>query len=373
MATSYTADPGGFDGYTNEWDTQAVGLHASALAARNGAQPNSGVVMGGALSLAYVATTGLSATLKHGTAIVQSSDPARGAHVVTVPADQTFTHATADGTNPRNDLIVAEVNDVGTTSSYKRVRILQGTPAGTPADPTIGGSLGNGSWFPLWRVRVPAASSTLGAITDLRPWAVAAGGVTPIAGAIATPSLASLLPNYGVVWDPTAARLAVRDASTGLVDIDHRSQVKRFDLSRASVPANNSGEELAGYGYKLAFAFNSGKSTAVTPSTTLEDSNCRIIMGTSGWYRIAATVRTSTNLLAPAKTTLQWSIDNFVTYGDFNVVWTEREKTLHYFGVDEYIGAGTKLRLFCARTVSGSGGVENLGGEMTLTLLRNAT
>lgn len=366
MATSFTVDPSGLDGY--DWDEQGVGLHYGGALAGSGAAVRSGVLRG----LNYTAGSLLQGNLSAGVFVQAASSVGNGAYNLTNTGTLTFDHPTADGTNPRNDLIVAKVNAVGTTSSYRHFELVTGTPASTPVDPTIGGSLGNGGYVPLFRVRVAAGATTLGTITDLRPWTTAAGGVVPIAGAAAAPSLASSLPTNAVVWDSTVGRFLVRDSSTGLTDYDPRPQVKRFDLSRSSVPANNSGEEVAGFGYKMAFAVNAPRSTAVTPATTLEDSTTRLVVGVTGFYRITATVRTVTNLLAPAKVVLQWSTDDFATSGTFNTVWTERERTLEYYGLDEYIGAGTKLRLMVARTVTGSGGVENLSGELTLTMLRTA-
>jgi len=75
------------------------------------------------------------------------------------------THAAADGTNPRNDLVGVKIEDAFYSGSTKQATpvIITGTPAASPVDPAV-----PANYLPCARVRVGAGASTLGTITDLR-------------------------------------------------------------------------------------------------------------------------------------------------------------------------------------------------------------
>jgi hypothetical protein len=87
-------------------------------------------------------------------------------------AVQTYTIAAADPTNPRRDLVCAVITDsvyaVDGTPNTQNVRVLTGTPAGSPVDPAIPGTWA--AYVILARVAVAAnATSIVNAnITDLR-------------------------------------------------------------------------------------------------------------------------------------------------------------------------------------------------------------
>lgn len=80
-----------------------------------------------------------------------------------------LTIAAADGSNPRRDLIVAQVrdDDYGGSSNDARLVVVQGTPAASPVDPSLSGTA-NG--LVLARVTVPAGATSItnANITDLR-------------------------------------------------------------------------------------------------------------------------------------------------------------------------------------------------------------
>lgn len=112
----------------------------------------------------------------------------------------------ADPTNPRNDLVIARQSDTfyADANSDFEVTVVRGTPAGTPADPTITGS---GDHVTLARVRVDANATTIvsGKITDLRTtghakslagglYSVALGGILPVASATERNALTGLYP-----------------------------------------------------------------------------------------------------------------------------------------------------------------------------------
>ncbi|WP_052390767.1 hypothetical protein [Streptomyces sp. NRRL B-24484] len=137
-----------------------------------------GIIPGGN-PLALTGTAGLQAQLDVGRAIVQGTT-AQGAYsvVVTVPEVLTFTpgHAQYD----RLDLVVLRVYDTlfdSTGKSLAVVEIVPGLPAAAPQPPATPACS-----LPLWQVRVPVGASAItwaSALTDLRAYTVAAGGIRP--------------------------------------------------------------------------------------------------------------------------------------------------------------------------------------------------
>jgi hypothetical protein len=110
-----------------------------------------------------------------------------GAYTATLDASLTINilSTPANGTNPRNDLIIAQQTDTfyGDGTSAFVVKQVVGTPAASPSDPAVTGST---DFVIIARVRVPANATTIitSNITDLRPaqlFTVAVGGVIPTA------------------------------------------------------------------------------------------------------------------------------------------------------------------------------------------------
>lgn len=107
-----------------------------------------------------------------------------GPYIVTEPTQLTLPilDVPADPSNQRNDLIIFRQTDTyyldGVTD--EDVLRVQGTPSGTPADPSLAAYP---DYLPYARVRVTAGATTItnAMIDDLRPgWVVALGGVLPI-------------------------------------------------------------------------------------------------------------------------------------------------------------------------------------------------
>lgn len=161
----------------------------------------SGVIPGGN-PFALAAAGPMTATLGIGRAVVQGTDP-QGAYPVAVTAPETLTFADGDPANPRIDLVVLRVYDSAHDDSGQvlaAVEIIQGTPGAAPAPPPRPAAS-----LPLYRVAVAAGvSAGTGGLdfpavtTDVRPYTVAAGGITPQANA------------------PGAYRAQYRDNGTGL-------------------------------------------------------------------------------------------------------------------------------------------------------------
>lgn len=133
----------------------------------------SGVVGGAGLLVS--ASTGMSVAVQPGSYVVANSTNALyGGYASTLPSQATLAVATADPSNPRIDLIVAYVSDVGTSASFGAVAILTGSPAPTPTVPTAPANS-----LTLAQLLVPAGTTniTAGLITDQRQFTTAAGGV----------------------------------------------------------------------------------------------------------------------------------------------------------------------------------------------------
>ena len=91
----------------------------------------------------------------------------QGAYFVENRGAVNVTIATADATNPRRDLIIVRVRDAQYSGSDGvTIEAVQGTPAGSPADP----SLPTGNCFVLARVAVAAGATSItnANVTDLR-------------------------------------------------------------------------------------------------------------------------------------------------------------------------------------------------------------
>lgn len=137
-----------------------------------------GGVVGGA-GLGVTAGTGMAVLVGPGSFVVPNSGtPTAGGYASTLSSQATLAVQTADPSNPRIDIIVAYVSDVGTSSSFGAVEIITGVAAPSPSAPSAPANS-----IILAQLSVPAgtASITNSLITDKRAYTVAAGGVIPAA------------------------------------------------------------------------------------------------------------------------------------------------------------------------------------------------
>jgi hypothetical protein len=142
-----------------------------------------GGVVGGA-GLAVAAGTGMTVTVGPGSFVVpNSSTPTAGGYASTLSSQATLTVQTADPSNPRIDIIVANVVDNGNNTSFGQVQIITGVAAPSPSAPSAPSNSTT-----LAQLSVPAGTSSItsGLITDQRAYTVAAGGVLPAAKGSAT-------------------------------------------------------------------------------------------------------------------------------------------------------------------------------------------
>lgn len=192
MATSLTARNMLFgDGVTDPAQDLRLGISGQMTAL--GTAGSTGLASRGGVRLTPVGTplavtpgSGMAAAVAVGQAFIPAaSGDSGGLYELTLDTGGSLTVAASDPSNPRIDLIVAQVNDVGSPSSTATVNIITGTPASVPAVPaTPAGALA------LAQILVPAGSTSVvsGNITDLRQWTVALGAILPVSGPSAYPA-----------------------------------------------------------------------------------------------------------------------------------------------------------------------------------------
>lgn len=140
-----------------------------------------GDVLEGLAVTQRAAGNNMSVDISAGDAFVRRSDGSY-AHPVFNDAVYNQVISTADGSNPRRDIVVIYV-DYGVTpttansnniNGVVKIKTVNGTPAGSPVDPNdaaIQSSVGSGNpWTKLARVRVPAGQTSISnsLIDDLR-------------------------------------------------------------------------------------------------------------------------------------------------------------------------------------------------------------
>lgn len=165
--------------YTAEHDRfvgTALLSPGTALTGRGGVRR----VLGDEFQVSPTAPASLGMQVAAGMAFVQGGYTGTQG-VYTVVNDATFQLAigAAHSSLPRIDLVVLEVLDAtyAGSSSLAQVRIVEGTPASSPALPTA-----TGSFIALAQVLVPAGAVSVVAenITDLRPFTSGLGAPIPV-------------------------------------------------------------------------------------------------------------------------------------------------------------------------------------------------
>lgn len=138
--------------------------------------------------MAISGASGLSVQVAAGYCCVPAAGTSQGGYLFGTLTAATLNLAASDPGYPRVDLIVARVYDTGDSSGYCDVEVVTGTAASPAVTPTIPSNS-----IALASVSVPAGAVALasGAITDLRSYVVAPGGILPIANAAAAPAAPS--------------------------------------------------------------------------------------------------------------------------------------------------------------------------------------
>lgn len=135
--------------------------------------------------LAVTAGSGMAVAVAVGQCYIPAPTDSGGQYLMTLDTGGSLTLAAADPSNPRVDLIVAQVVDVGSSSTTYAVVPITGTPGASPPAPATPTTS-----IALAQVLIPAGSTSItsGQITDLRQWTVALGGIVPVANSAAYPA-----------------------------------------------------------------------------------------------------------------------------------------------------------------------------------------
>lgn len=151
----------------------ASGGTTTAMATQAGVLPSVGL-------LKVIPSSGMNVVVQAGFAIIPNTTATSGAYKAGSMTSTTVTVATSDPTNPRIDLIVLTVTDLGTSGSSAYLQTITGTAAVSPVAPTAPAYS-----LILAQISVPATTSTItsGLITDKRVYTAAAGGVVPYSSA----------------------------------------------------------------------------------------------------------------------------------------------------------------------------------------------
>lgn len=129
-----------------------------------------GILGPSAFSVTQSSSPAMTVDVAAGVAIITGTDQAfQGKYMVREEAATTgVTIAAAPGSGQRNDIVVIQVRDTnagGATGDDAIITVVQGTPSGSPVDPTLPASS-----YALARVRVPAGTGSINnaLIDDLR-------------------------------------------------------------------------------------------------------------------------------------------------------------------------------------------------------------
>lgn len=142
---------------------------AGGVGAVNGAAH--GVCGAGHLAVSQSGTPAMSVDVAAGSAFITGTASAlQGPYNMVNDASVTLAIAAADATNPRRDLVIAQIRDDtydGSGFRDARLTVVTGTPAASPSDPSLSA---HPNALVLARVEVAALASTItnANITDLR-------------------------------------------------------------------------------------------------------------------------------------------------------------------------------------------------------------
>ncbi len=182
-----------------------------------------------------------------------SQNNSQGAYICPLDASFDLTVSAAHATLDRKDLVVAQVKDAAFaafTGDVWTPEIIVGTPAASPADPTV-----TEDSLVLARLLVRDSTEAGGTIvrpqdiTDLRPSARATGGITDVATTASWPS-----PRKGdVIWDESTSSLKRYTGTVWkIIGLD-------FDVASTAYTPTLSGVTLGTGGVKFGWYYKMGK------------------------------------------------------------------------------------------------------------------
>lgn len=204
-----------------------VGSFAGGVGARHVAH---GVVSPADLVVTQAGTPAMKVQVAAGLAsIVGTVSAEQGPYAFYNDAALELTIAAANPTNPRRDLVVAQVRDAvyGGLDTDARLVVVQGTPAASPSDPSLSA---HPNALVLARVTVAAGATSItnANITDLRTLVGASVGweVSRTATVSVTSGAPTDIPFDGEPWDPwgmhSAGTVTITSATEGVYTMGAR-------------------------------------------------------------------------------------------------------------------------------------------------------
>lgn len=205
--------------------------------------PAHGVVRSTDLAVSQNGTPNMSVNVATGGCFIRGTQNAnQGAYHLWNDGTVNLAISAADATNPRRDLIIAQVRDAAYSgaSNDARILVVTGTPAASPSDPSLA-SYPNALVLARVAVAAGATSIVTANITDLRTVANVHGQVpefaTTAARSIAIPS-----PYNGQLSAITSA-----DTNHGVEQYNGTSWRKPWSMPWGIVPATSGGTSSRGY------------------------------------------------------------------------------------------------------------------------------
>lgn len=220
--------------------------------------PGSGVYQAPFSALAVTApVSGLSVNVSAGYAAIAASAAGQGAYLMGLMAAGSLTVAANSSGNPRVDLVVAQVHDLGSSSSFCDVNIITGTPGSSPATPAVPANA-----IPLAKVAVANGASNIvtGNITDLRSTAVPPGCVLPVPTAAQAPPVAAtqLMLNAGTGLLAQGTGVAGQVSNAGFIAAGVQDLVNTSAGATGLTPGGSGHPWGIGYGSFGTFFFGFG-------------------------------------------------------------------------------------------------------------------
>lgn len=232
--------------------------------------PAHGIIGSGDLAVTQNGTPNMSVNVAAGGAFIRGTQSTvQGAYHLANDASVNVAISAADATNPRRDLVIAQVRDAYYSGSTKdaRITVVTGTPAASPSDPSLS-SYPNALVLARVAVAATVTSITTANITDLRtyarnawnsPWGVV-GYASTTSSSSGTTS-ATDWSGLSVTWTAVSGRV-YRTTAFGMVTSNNASGSDYADI----VIANGSSTQLAGSRAIVQNAVYEGRSVVYTES-----------------------------------------------------------------------------------------------------------
>lgn len=246
-----------------------VGAPVGAFAGGVGAiGPAHGVCGSTDMKVTQAASPGMKVRIAAGLALITGTVSAeQGPYSVLNDAAYEINLSAADGSNPRLDLIIAQVrdDDYGGSTNDARPFVVTGTPAGSPSDPSLS-SYPNALVLARVTVAAGATSITNANITDLR---TPAGGWFRARGYQTSKSIASNQLVITTTGDVTSSSFSL----PVIANRRYRVEVTAFNVQ--TVAAGN---------FSLLMNYN-GTDVKYIAADTFDSGDQRVV---TGWYEFTA-------------------------------------------------------------------------------------